>query len=482
MPKIIINNCNGSSPTNSTNIKPNIINDVSNSQKTIPSRPTRGEIVNKMGSSSRDFVNRTPIGDLVSLTPYLGWWYSIDAYYSTTGNQSKQSKDLTATNKFIEIADVPVYMSGSQDIDREQTPERAINIHLTSKTIYLMPMNEIVPKEGDHYVFQIQGELAVPYQITKVTPTLLAEKPGFEIEISHSTIYKSRYELMNNTIKKYIYTGILDAQGSRVIRSLEKDQQIKHLQNIFNYLSKLYTDTFYDESWDMVYFENVGKYEYPNEQNLRFAYYLPSMCKAQELNGVLKYGFNHNRLFLTPPFKPSSLYETNYKRSLIYRLINKTIDIRPKGIFMSFANSCSENTLQEILRVRDRYAQESHFKWKAKYGYTTQLYIKDHINHSILSRFYNDKTTICECYEMPIDETTEFNYTYYEIKDNIIVFFLDMYMDNNYDDVISNLHLLDNFAILKDNFDHFFGIPMLLTTIDSVIRYLIKDDTKGTYY
>ena len=83
---------------------------------------------------------------------------------------------------------------------------------------------------------------------------------------------------------------------------------------------------------------------------------------------------------------------------------------------------------------------------------------------------------------MPIDEFHEFNYTYYELKDNIIVFFLDMYMDNDYDQMMANLHLLDDFAILKDNFDHFFGIPMLLTTIDSVIRYLIKDDTKGTYY
>lgn len=481
MPKIIIN-CNNNSSTSSQNIDKNTVNTIANTQTSIPSRPTRGEIVTKLGNSSRDFVNRTPIGDLVSLTPYLGWWYSIDAYYSTTGNNSKQSKDLTKTNKFIEISSVPIYMSGSQDIDREQTPERAINIHLTSKTIYLMPMNEIVPKEGDHYVFEIQGKLAVPYQVTKVTPTLLAEKPGFEVEIAHSTVFKSRYDLINNTIKKYVYTGILDAQGSRVIRSVDADQAIKHLQNIFNYLSKLYTDTFYDEDWDMLYFENVGKWDYPNHHNIRFAYYLPSQCKAQELNGVLKYGFNLNRLFLTPPFKPSSLYETNYKRSLIYRLINKTIDIRPKGLFMSFENTAADKVLVDLLKKRTKYVQDSTFQWSPKYGYTTQLYLKEHTNHSILSRFYNDATTIVECYEMPINESSDFSYVYYEIKDPKILFFLDMYMDNNYNDFISNINLLDDYAILKDNFDHFFAIPLLLTTINSVIRYLAEDDTKGTYY
>ena len=138
MPNIILKNC---ANTNTTEVNQDTVKKVSNIQSQAPSRPTRGEIVTQLGTSSRDFVNRTPIGDMVTLTPYQGWWYSIDAYYSTTGNNSKQTKDPTRTNKYIEIADVPVYLSGSQDIDREQTPERAINIHLTSKTVYLMPMN-----------------------------------------------------------------------------------------------------------------------------------------------------------------------------------------------------------------------------------------------------------------------------------------------------------------------------------------------------
>lgn len=454
-----------------------VLQTLSNSNIT---NPSRGQITQGIGSNIKDFVNKTPIADMVNLTPLLAIFFSKDVYNTTYGNNTKEAKHIRETDRYIEIQHVPLYMNSGKDIDSEGQQDRAINIHLTSKTFYLLPMNEIVPKEGDHLILEIQEKYAYPYQITKVTPVLLAEKPGFEVEMSQSPVWSSINEIRNNVTKTLVYTGYQDGAGSRVIREKNIDDMINKLNNTFSYLSKSYTDAFYDNEYDVLYISNKDKYD-DNIHYTRTLYYLVSMAKMQEYNPVLTYGFNANKLFLTLPVK-AELEEPNYKYSIFYKMITKTFCKRKPNMMIHSTDDDSYQHMLDILTERDYYNEVDGFKYKSKYSYGTKFYIKSHYNHSILSRFYNVEDVISEIYETvkPNSQMT-WNYISYELENPTISYFLDLYMDNDINTFVDELGRLERYIVYKENIDDFIGIPLLLIALKAIISDL-NGKQEGTYY
>lgn len=442
--------------------------------------PNRGEITQGIGSSIKDFVNKTPIADMVNLTPLLSIYFAKDVYNTTYGNNTKESKNIRETDRYIEIENVPLYMNGGKDIDSDGQQDRAINIHLTSKTFYLLPMNEIVPKEGDHLILKIQGKYAYPYMITKVTPVLLAEKPGFEVEMSQSNVWSSINEIRENVTKTLVYKGYQDGKGSRVIMEKDIDQMIETLNNVFSYLSKSYTDTFYDNEYDVLYISNKDKYN-DNIHYTRTLYYLVSMAKLQEYNPVLTYGFDMNKLFLTLPVKPD-LEEPNYKFSIFYKMLTKNFCKRRPSMMLHALDNDGYQHMLDIISERSYYNEIDGLKYTPKYSYSTKFYIKPHYKHSILSRFYNVEDVICEIYEtVKPNSSLTWNYISYELLSPTITYFLDLYMDGEVDTFIKDIGKLERYVVYKENIDDFIGIPLLLITIKSMINDL-NGKQEGTYY
>lgn len=459
---------------------PKIIQTLSN--LTTPNLPNvnKGTISQHIGSNIKDFVNKTPIADMVNISSFLAYYFSKDVYNTTYGNNTKEAKDIRNTDRYIEIEHVPLYMNSGKDIDNDSQQDRALNIHLANKTFYLLPMNEIVPKEGDHVILEIQEKYAYPYMITKVTPVLLAEKPGFEVEMAQSPVWTSLNDIRNNVTRTLVYTGYQDGAGSRVLRDKDKDNVINKLSSIFTYLSKSYGDVFYDDEFDVLYIANEEPYT-GNKMFSRNLFYLVSLAKLQEYNPVLTYGFNANKLFLTLPVKPE-LEEPNYKYSIFYKMINKNFCKRKPILAIQSTNNETYQCMLDMISDRDYYNEMDGFNYKPKYSYSTKFYIKDHFQHSILSRFFNIKDILSEIYEtVKPSSSKSLNYITYELMNPTISYFLDLYMDNNINDFVDNLNKLERYIIYKENIDDYIGIPLLLISLKQIIED-ISGSQNATYY
>ena len=404
-------------------------------------------------------------------------YWSVDSRtsYSESTKNVKMNHDA---KKFMLIKEMHIYNYDSEDLEDKTTEDRRLSINLSPKTSFLQP-GSILPKEGDHLVIKSQSSIAKPYMVTKVTPLKFLDKEVWNIEYSESTVFTFD-ELMARTVSTKVYVPNNSGSGGATLLDEDLKPLIDLALSVVDKLQTKYVEQFYDMQMDAVVYK-----PYEHHDKLHLNYYAND--KMQDIHGVLRYGYDKNKLFFQNTYGFDAISE-NYDQSLYGQLDDKWFEERDEY--------CPENTngkvvsdasiaLLKALELRERiFAEYRGFPdYTSKYVYSTRLHLRPKVNHQILTRYYNSNVMYVDMFDTAgfFDDKLKRSWVEYEIKSPVICPVLDMYMEDKWDDILAWCKKLKRFSPSKYNIDDFMGIPLMLICINKAIDAKTDSNNKGTY-
>lgn len=427
------------------------------------------QIANKNKSYYDAFVRAT------SAPTVLCTYWSIDG--STTYSESTKNVKLShEAQKFIQINNFVMYSYDSEDIEDKTADDRRIAINLASKSSFLQP-GSILPKEGDHLLLASQGSIAKPYMVTKVTPLKFLAKEVWNIDYAESTVY-TLSELEARTIKHKEYVQHNASTGAPALIDSDMKSLVDLANTVIDKIRTKYVELFYDVTMDTLVYVPY------NNTKVHLNYY--AISRLQETQGILKYGYDKNTLFIQNTYGFEAV-EDNYDKSLYGSLIDRWFELREECCEEDTSNARSEgtNAILTACELREQiFAEYRGFPaYESKYMYTTRLYVKPHKKHMILTRYYNSGITLYDMFDTAgfFDRALKSTWVNYEIKSPVITRALDMYMDENWDGLLEYCKKLKRYSPSKLCIDDYIGVPLLLLCLQEALRIKCDNKQLGTY-
>lgn len=445
-----------------------------------------------IGLKVRDLWESSVISELLSYNTVKVTYWAVDRKLSTYGETTKEVKFNKEATFFNRIDGVIIHSNEERDLeDGGGDEERGLQVRLAPKTSYIISQSRIKPMENDHIIFEYHektGVRAYPYRINRVNPVVFDHREAFVIEYAPSEIFGSREELNERTLRTYKFIDSDISDGNNKIVSYANLEYVDTFTEIYSYLSNSYTESFYSDLYDVAsvngVFNNISDSQ-DTRPNMSYLIYY-ALKKFQENERVLRYRGN-GTLFLGSAYNEPR-EETNYKKSLYGKLINKSFCERDKDDIHS--NSISNDHMilfNNFMKKRDLYNDELPYIYNAKYDYSTKLHFRYKSEHSILSRFYKQKIVTVNMIEVPEvdDGLTRSGYIWYTITNPLFCKILDLYLDDKIEDISSKklVNELKNYTIEKDNVDDYIALPMILYILRDVVNYYaVRKKDEDTYW
>lgn len=404
------------------------------------------------------------------------YWSINDA--TSYSESTKNVKLNHGAKKFTKIKQFVIYNYDSEDLEDKTTDDRRISINLASKTSFLQP-GSIIPKEGDHLVLANQGAIGKPYHVNKVTPLKFLDKEIWNIEYSESTVFTID-ELNACTVANKVYVGKNSGSGGSALIDEDLKDIVDLANTVVDKIQTKYVEQFYDLQMDALVYK-----PYEQHDKMHFNYYAND--KMQEYYGVLKYGYDRNKLFIQNTYGFDAI-EENYDKSLYGTLTDRFFEER--------ADYCPDPTngkvtsdaamaFMKALELRERiFAEYRGFhEYTSKYVFNTRLYMRPKTEHMILTRYYNSGVMYVDMFDTAgfFDPRLKRSWIDYEIKSPVILPVLDMYMDENWDGILDYCRKLKRFSPSKHNIDDYMAVPLMLICINEAISVKTKDEDHGAY-
>lgn len=442
-----------------------------NSTSRLDRAAAESAIANKNKSYYEAFMRATSAPSVLCT-----YWSINDA--TSYSESTKNVKLNHGAKKFTKIKSFVMYMYDSEDIEDKTSDERSLSINLASKTSFLQP-NSIIPKEGDHLLLASQGSIAKPYMVNKVMPLKFLDKEVWNIEYSESTVF-TLAELEGNTISTKVYVGTNNGSGGSALIDEDLKDSVDLASTVVDKIQTKFVELFYDINMDALIYK-------PHEQHGKMHLNYYANDKMQEYYGVLKFGYDKNKLFFQNTYGFDAV-EENYDKSLYGTLIDRYFEER--------ADYCPDNTngkitsdaamaLVKAMELRERiFAEYRGVKdYESKYVFNTRLYLRPKTEHMILTRYYNSGVMYVDMFDTAgfFDPKLKRSWVDYEIKSPVILPVLDMYMDEDWDGIITYCKKLKRFSPSKFNIDDYMGVPLMLICINEAIAKVTDSKNEGTY-
>ena len=406
-------------------------------------------------------------------------YWSIDDS-STYSESTKNTKLNHDAKKFIRIDKFVMFNFDSEDLEDKTNDERRISINMAAKQSFLQP-GTIIPKEGDHLVLASQGAIAKPYMVNKVTPLKFLDKEVWNIEYSESTIFTID-ELNKCTVKNKIFVGKNGGTNGSALIDADIKDGIDLAKSVIDKVGTKYMELFYDVDMDSLVFK-----PYNQHGKMFLNYYANS--RMQEIIGILKFGYDKNKLFLNNTYGFDAI-EENYDKSLYGTLLDRWFIEREEvcekeDLSNGNAKSDAAMELLSALELRERiYAEYRNVpEYKSKYIFDTTLYLRPKTEHMILTRYYNSHIMLVDMFDTAgfFDARLKRSWVKYEITSPIILPVLDMYMDEDWDGIITYCKKLKRFNPSKFNIDDYMAVPLMLICIEEAINNKTDNNNVGSY-
>ena len=437
-------------------------------------RPTREQAELQIGLNNKTWYD-SPITSMLNNPTVVSDWWSInpnETTFSETANLMQSKNDAT---RFNMIEGFVHYGRNSQELEDKPDTERRLSINLADGQTMILG-GTIEPKEGDHFIPYSSKHIDVPFMVTKVTPANLINKEVWVVDYSESTVFKNRQDLIEHTVKWFVYKSENVGTGKSTIVDKSTDEKMTTIEKTMDNIQKMLVEAFYDKELDVYAFHSslYGNY--------LFNYYANDML--QENHRLLKYGHNRNTLFF------SNIYgfdrtTTNYKTSIYERMLcrdfKKLDETFPEPDDNRVTSGAGE-ILYQILDIRDQINEE-YDAYTPKYSYNIKLYLRQKSNHMIFSTLYNTDYVLVDMLNTAgfIDPYLKSCYYTYEIRHPLLCKFFDAWMDNNMDLFQNYVKELDNYYVDKDNIDDYFGATLLLLLLKEHYGEISKDVFQPTY-
>ena len=406
-------------------------------------------------------------------------YWSIDDS-STYSESTKNTKLNHNAKKFMKINKFVIFNFDSEDLEDKTTDERRLSINLAAKQSFLQP-GTIIPKEGDHLVLASQGAIAKPYMVNKVIPLKFLDKEVWNIEYSESTVFTID-ELNASTVKTKVYVGKNGGTNGSALIDADIKDDIDLAKTVVDKIGTKYVELFYDTEMDSLAFKPYNQHD-----KMYLNYYANS--RMQEIIGVLKFGYDKNKLFLNNTYGFDAI-EENYDKSLYGVLLDRWFEEREDVCPLentSNGNVRSDAALELIsaMDLRERiYAEYRNVpEYTSKYIFSTRLYLRPKTEHMILTRFYNSHIMLVDMFDTAgfFDARLKRSWVEYEITSPIILPVLDMYMDEDWEGIIKYCKKLKRFNPSKFNIDDYMAVPLMLICIEEAINHKTDNNNVGTY-
>lgn len=437
-------------------------------------RPTREQAELQIGLNNKTWYD-SPITSMLNNPSVISDWWSINSNETTFSETANLMKSKTHATRFNYIEGFVHYGRNSQELEDKPDTERRLSINLADGQTLVLG-GTIEPKEGDHFIPYSSRHIDIPFMVTKVTPANLINKEVWIIDYSESTIFKNRQDLMDHTVKTFVYKSDNVGTGKSTVVDKSTDDKMSVLEGTMDSIQSMLVEAFYDRELD-VYAFNSSIYG-----NYIFNYYANDMM--QETHRLLKYGHNKNTLFfsniygfdrITANYK-TSLYEKMLKRN--FKLLSETF---PEPDDNRVTSGAAE-ILHQVLNLRDQINEE-YGEYTPKYSYNIKLYLREKSNHMIFSTLYNTDYILVDMLNNAgfVDPYLKSCYYTYEIRHPLLCKFFDAWMDNKVELFDSYLKDLDSYYVDKDNIDDYFGATLLLLVLKQHYGEISKDVFQPTY-
>lgn len=404
-------------------------------------------------------------------------------YYATNDKSSysestKNTKLSHGAKKFTRISKMVIYNYDSEDLEDKTTDERRLSINMAAKSSFLKP-GTILPKEGDHLVLASQGAIAKPYMVSKVQPLKFLDKEIWNIDYVESTVFTIS-ELEALTVERKVYVDTNSGSGGNALIDEDLKDGVDLANTVMDKIQTKYVEQFYDVQMDALVYK-----PYEQHGKMHFNYY--ANARMQEIFGVLKFGYDRNKLFIQNTYGFDAV-EENYDKSLYGSLIEDWFEAR-EDVCPDPSNGkiTSEAALafQKALDLRHMIYSEYRGvpDYTSKYVFGTRLHFRPKREHLILTRYYNSDIMLVDMFDTAgfFDARLKKSWIEYEITSPAILPVLDMYMDKDWSGIINYCRKLKRFSPSKFNIDDYMGVPLMLICIQEAVNNLTKSDNYGTY-
>lgn len=400
-----------------------------------------------------------------------------ESSFSNNLNSQKKVDESTMFNKILEF--VTWGPKVDKELEKREDDEREAAYTPTEQERVIL-QGTIRPVVGDHIKITAQGKQARLYQVTNVDPQKLIDKPIYLISMSPSPSF-SLESIEKNVIKTYRFIFGNIGSGRKTILSEQTYDRIVKSANTLRELNKMYVNTFYDEVYDILRYRGSGFGGAINFVGCK------ALREFQDQTGVLRYGEDLNTLFTNYPVVSNDDLK-DYKMSYINKILKRKIRTKaesptPLNIPCDPYNHSLKYELE--FKRRDDYNEENEMmldsplidNFESMYNYSTKFFISNLSDFSILTHFRKSNISLNELNSRPADISTkdmEF-YIMYEPKAKILLYVLDLYMQEKYEDIV-NLDIFDDYVPSNNNIDDYLILPLVIYIISEAIETIEKDD------
>ena len=440
------------------------------------SRINRAEAENAISEKNKSYYDA--FMKATSAPSVLCTYWSIDDS-SSYSESTKNVKFNHNAKKFVRISKMVIYNYDSEDLEDKTTDDRRLSINLAQKSSFMQP-GSILPKEGDHLLLASQSNIAKPYMVSKVTPLKFLDKEIWNITYVESTIFTLN-ELEALTVSRKTYVPENSASGGSALIDEDLKEIVDVASTVVDKLQSKFVELFYDVTMDALVFKPHGV-----DNRIHYNYYANS--RMQELLGVLRYGYDKNKLFIQNTYGFDAI-EENYDKSLYGSLVDKYFlpieDDECPATPPENIRSEAAMILSNMFDLRERIFSEYRGfpEYSPRYSYYTRLYLRPKTEHMILTRYYNSHVMLVDMFDTAgfFDPRLKRSYVNYQIKSPVILPLLDMYMEDKWDEILNYCKKLKRFNPSKFCIDDYFGVPLMIIAISKAIKQKTKSDYYGTY-
>lgn len=453
----------------------------------------RASIELQIGLNNRKWYE-SPVTSLISAPSVLCDYYRINKNETTFTETLNMTQSHSKTNRFDKISNFVMYGRGSESLEDKPDAEKRLSINLANQQSIIVGV-AFVPIEGDHIILH-GNTVKKPYMVEKVTPLKLIDREVWQIDYRETERFTAS-ELEERVVNRFNFdSGAIGSGLNPIVPSDLSDKRDK-CEEAIKSLNKSFIDTFYDIEHDVLGFSpsfgsasgagieisNTQYAELFNKTKYIFNHYVNPFM--QDKHRILKYGFDRNDLMLSNIYK-FDREEVNYKTSLYQKLLKRQFKKMGEVIINGTEDLITDDSsvlLDVSEAIKDIIHRDDGYDYIPKYDYSIKFYLRRRSNHLILTTLFNSGIILVDMMNTAsfVDPELRSHYVTYRLTSPRICEFLDMWMDNDIDGIISNIDKLDDILIDKDNIDDYIGIPLLMIVVEESLNSINKDIKSKTY-
>lgn len=187
-------------------------------------------------------MKNTSILEMVGVLTTVTYYRSIKDPQNNYASDSNGPNQVAMENKkYDEITKFKVKINGAANFGQEGDEEN--KSYESSGSLIILPRT-IKPVEGDLFIMSYYGR-NVCYKISTVDTKTFEQDSGFECQYVQ---YKEDYTVPSSMISsRYIYFHEFVGTTYRPILTSREYDNIQHLSELFNHISQVFNDLFYDK-------------------------------------------------------------------------------------------------------------------------------------------------------------------------------------------------------------------------------------------